>query len=250
MKTGIKIVLIILGIALIVNASVLFVIANFNAGVILTFLLGLFFLLYGIFFRKINDWTKRGFGKFLKIAVMCGLAFFLCTVAFLAVIGQSDTAEFNEDALIILGAGVRGDTPTLTLAYRLDKGVEYHKKNPEAVIIVSGGQGLQETVTEASAMEKYLIEKGVPKEKIIKEERATSTSENFRFSKEILDEIFGQDYRCAFISNDFHMYRAQQLARIAGLDAARYHAKIEWYTTALNYSREFLTVIKLLIFKN
>lgn len=250
MKTVIKVALMILGIALIINAVVLFLIANFNAGVILTFLLGLFFLLYGAFFRKINLWTKRGIGKILKIAVFCGLTFFLCVIAFLAMVGQNDTANFQEDALIILGAGVRGDTPTLTLAYRLDKGVEYHKKNPEAVIVVSGGQGLQETVTEASAMEKYLIEKGVPKENIVKEERATSTSENFRFSKEILDERFGEDYRCAFVSNDFHMYRAQQLAKIAGLDAARYHAKIEWYTTAVNYTREFLAVLKLWIFKN
>ena len=136
------------------------------------------------FYKKIN--TKSKIYKTAKIAffviLICGVAI----VSFIAVYGQYDNADYNEDAVIVLGAGINGDKVTYPLKVRLDKAIEYHKLNPDALIVVTGGQGFQETVTEAYAMEKYLVQNGVEASKIIKEEKATSTNENMRFSKKLL----------------------------------------------------------------
>jgi len=171
-------------------------------------------------------------------------------IIFIAVVGNIDTATFEEDAVIILGAGIRGDMISLPLAYRLNKGIEYINKNPNAVIVVTGGQGPQESITEALAMEKYLISKGIPKNKIIKEEKATSTYENFKFSKLLLDDYFKKPYKVTYITNDFHIYRAGQLAKIAGIDATSYGAELQWYAVPTTYLREFLAVLKLWVFRN
>ena len=91
-------------------------------------------------------------------------------------------------------------------------------QNPDAIIIVSGGQGAQEDISEAEAMEIYLIENGVKSDKIIKEDKSTSTTENFAFSKEILDKQFSNDYTVAFVTNEYHISRAALCAENAGID--------------------------------
>lgn len=131
----------------------------------------------------------------------------------------------------------------------LTKRLNIQRKTPGALIIVSGGQGPQEDVTEGFAMEQYLIKKGIPQEKIIKEEKATSTYENFKFSKEILDKNLGKTYTCAYITNHFHLYRAGKLAEETGINARQIGAKMDWYFVPSCYFRETLAVIKLWILK-
>ena len=92
-----------------------------------------------------------------------------------------------------------------------------HHKNPEALIVVTGGKGLQETVTEAYAMEKYLIENGVDKKIILKEEKAVSTYENIKFSKKILDGCLTDEYSVVVITNHFHIFRGVTMAKRSGL---------------------------------
>lgn len=91
----------------------------------------------------------------------------------MGVYGVRDTVTYEEQAVIVLGAGIKGNQVSRTLQLRLDKTIEYAQKNPNALIVVSGGQGPQETVTEACAMEKYLLENGIRAERILKEEQAT-----------------------------------------------------------------------------
>ena len=172
----------------------------------------------------------------------------ICSVAivsFIAVYGQYDNADYNEDAVIVLGAGINGDKVTYPLKVRLDKAMEYHKLNPDAVIVVTGGQGFQETVTEAYAMEKYLVQNGVEPSKIIKEEKATSTNENMRFSKKLLKE----DSKVVVITNNFHIYRAVSIAKLEGLDNVTHiHAGLQWYNIVPCYIRECLAVLKMWVF--
>lgn len=244
MILSIRIILIIVGLVLVINIGILSFTANFNAGIIITFAFGLFLLAYGLFYKHIKSFTSKGFLKWFRYAVWLGIAFMLSVIAYIAIYGQIDTVDYEEDAIIVLGAGIRGETVTLPLMYRLDKCVEYIKNNPDAVIVVTGGQGPQEDITEALAMERYLLWKGVPKEKIIKEEKATSTYENFIYSKELLDGYFDRPYKAAFITNDFHVYRASGIARNAGLDCSHMHAKLQWYIIPMTYMREFLAVLK------
>ena len=173
----------------------------------------------------------------------------LLTSIFLAVYGRKDNVTFKEDAVIVLGKGLDGDKVPVNLAKRLDKAIEYHKKNPSAIIIVSGGKGSKDKLTEAQAMFDYLISKNIPDEIIIKEDKSTITYENFVFSSEILKEKLGENYSVAFVSNYFHIWRAERHAKELGLNATHLGSKIKWYTVPVNYLREFITFVALLVFK-
>ena len=175
MKTLFKIIFAVLGAVILINGIALFFVSNVNLGSFLTVGFGAVILLIALIFKKL--------GKWLKALLITGISIAIVFSSFLIIYGKSDNVIFNEDAVIVLGAAVHGKTPSLTLKRRLDTAVKYHKQNPDAVIIVSGGQGVQEDITEAEAMRNYLIKNGVEADKIIKEEAATSTFENFAFSK-------------------------------------------------------------------
>jgi len=186
--------------------------------------------------------------KTLKIFIVCLICIEILLVGFIAIYGQNDNVNYDEDVVVVLGAGINGDKVTLPLKMRLDKAVKYYEKNPEAIIVVTGGQGFQETVTEASAMEKYLAAKGIPKEKIIKEEKATSTNENMRFSKQILDGYFGDEYSIVVVTNNFHIYRSVAISKNEGFqEVFHLHCGLQWYNLIPCYLRESLAVIKMWI---
>lgn len=244
-----KAVLLLTGFAIFINGAFMSIVSNLNLGVILTVLAGVFLLAWGIFYEKISQITKTGRAKWVKRVVIALACLELLLVGFLAFYGQVDNVNYNEDAVIVLGAGIRGDRVTVPLAYRLRAAIEYHEKNPEAVIIVTGGQGYQETITEAEAMERYLVQRGVNPEKIIKEEKATSTNENMRFSKEILDKRWGSDYDVVVITNNFHIYRGVQIAKLEGFENVKHkHAGLRWYNMVPCYLRESLAVLKMWVF--
>ena len=90
------------------------------------------------------------------------------------------------DYIIILGAGLIGTRVTPLLAARIDKGIELLHDNPNAVLIMSGGQGPGEDIAEGEAMARYAEQKGVDLGKIIVEGKSTSTEENLLFSRELM----------------------------------------------------------------
>lgn len=241
-------IMVVVGALLLINGIHLCIISNLTSGTALTFAAGAFFLAWGIFYRKINEITKTGVLKYIKISIICLLCAEVILLTFIAVYGQRDTVTYDEEALIVLGAGLKGDRVTNTLRNRLDKAVAYHEKNPRALIVVSGGQGFQETVTEASAMKKYLVERGVSADLIIEEGKSTSTAENMAFSKKILDSCLDGDYKIAFTTNDFHIYRSFKIAGCAGFsNVTHIHSDLQWYNIAQCYLRESLAVLKLWI---
>lgn len=210
MKKLFKIIFLCLGAGIFVNGVALFFVSNVNLGNFLTVAMGAVILITVLLFKKLAKW--------LKAVIIAGLSVAVVFSFFLIIYGKSDNVTYQEDAVIVLGAAVHGKTPSLTLKKRLDKAVEYHGQNPDAIIIVSGGQGAQEDISEAEAMKIYLIDKGVNPDKIIKEDKSTSTAENFAFSKEILDKRFTDDYTVAFITNEYHTLRAGLCARRAGFE--------------------------------
>lgn len=233
------------GMALIIYGVVLFMMSNFNVGIVMILGLGAVLVIYGLFYKHLERYAAI---RVIEGAVIAALCVEAVLVGFIAYQGVHDTVRYNEDAVIVLGAGVHGDRVSLPLKKRLDKALEYHKKNPAAIIVVTGGKGFQETVTEAEAMEKYLRGKGVEPEIIVKEENATSTNENMKFSKAILDERFSGDYSIAVITNNFHIYRGVCIAKNEGFkDVTHLHAGLQWYNLMPCYLRESLAVIKLWI---
>lgn len=242
MKTVFKIIAVIIGAVIVLNGVALFFVSNVNLGNFLSIGLGAVIILIALFFNKIAKW--------LKILLLSGIGIVIVLSSFLIINGKNDTVTYSEDAIIVLGAAVHGKTPSRTLKNRLNKAVEYHTKNPDAIIVVSGGQGAQEDISEAEAMKIYLIENGVTPDKIIKEDKSTSTTENFKFSKEILDKHFSGDYSVAFITNEYHILRASLCAKRAGFESTTHlHSNTTLSYLISGTLRECLAVVKYIIFK-
>ena len=183
--------------------------------------------------------------KIVMIFLVVGILTFILIEGMIIISGQTNDSEEKAEVLIILGAGLRGEIPTLSLKNRLDKGIELFQRNPDLLIVVSGGQGEGETITEAEAMERYLLDYGVPKEQILKEDQSTSTYENFTFSKQVLlDQKINLEEPIFVITNDFHVFRSKMIAKRVGFEVITVPAKTPWIAVPSLYFREFFAVIK------
>lgn len=158
----------------------------------------------------------------------------------LIVSAAKEQPQQNADSLIILGAQVRGTPaePSPVLKERLDTALNYIKDNPETQIIVSGGQGDDESDSEANVMANYLIEHGVADSRIIREADSTRTMENLMNAER--KTTLG---KTVIVSNDFHIYRAKMLAKRIGIkDVSGLAAKSETSAKYLTYAREVIAL--------
>lgn len=234
-----RIALIVIGALLILDTLTVMMLSNFNLGVILPAFFGVPLVLIGILYPHMHT----GILCVLKWLAVAGYAiavaiFAVCGTLMIRAAHAGDGAQ-PADALIVLGAAVHGDRVTWVLSNRLDAAAEYLTLHPETTCIVSGGQGDGETVTEASAMKRYLVErKGIDESRILTEEASTSTIENFRFSKAIIDGTLGADATVAFVTTGFHVYRAGRVARAEGVAAYGVPAGDVWYLALNNFMRE------------
>ena len=167
------------------------------------------FLLYTDFFTthrkmKVIFHTMMGVG-IAVVVILCGM-----------ILGDfSAKGSQNLDYIIVLGAQVREDGPSVVLKYRLDAAVDYLNENPDTVCIVSGGQGVNEPFSEAEGMAEYLLDKGIEARRIILEDKSTSTVENIQNSKAIMEESYNG---VGIVTNNFHVFRAVQIAKEQGLE--------------------------------
>ncbi|WP_433962979.1 YdcF family protein [Peribacillus frigoritolerans] len=147
----------------------------------------------------------------------------------------------NADYLMILGARVKGSVPSLSLQYRIDKAAEYLSANKHTVVIVSGGKGPGEDISEAKAMQQGLIAQGIEEARIMMEDKSTTTHENIVFSKELIPDTAASGL---IVSNDFHIYRAVEIAKKEGLDMKGLPAKTPKVSLLKSYTREYLAITK------
>ena len=140
------------------------------------------------------------------------------------------------DYVVVLGAGLIGERVTPLLASRITKGIKVYKANPGSKLIMSGGQGPDEVVSEAFAMKNYALEQGVDERDIIMEDKSTSTEENIIFSKRFIPE----DKRFAIVTNYYHVYRALVQARTLGYRCIGYGAPTKFYFSLNAFIREFI----------
>lgn len=129
--------------------------------------------------------------------------------------GMAATPAGDLDYVIVLGARVRENQPTRALRKRLDKAMEYAGENPDTILILSGGQGPDEGISEARCMYNYMEEKGMDTSRLRMEDQSTSTLENLRFSASFLDR---KKDRIGIVSNNFHIFRAMLLAKEEGYE--------------------------------
>lgn len=137
----------------------------------------------------------------------------------------SGAEEAQADYVIVLGAGVNGDTPSRSLRERLDAALDYLNAYPDAIAILSGGQGNGENLSEAQCMHRWLTGHGISPSRLRMEEQATSTRENIRFSLDRIEAETGvRPTRVAVVSNEYHLLRASLLARREQVELLGYPA--------------------------
>ena len=150
--------------------------------------------------------------------------------------------EENADYIIVLGAAVRGDEPTSPMLFRMHCACDYMEDNPNTILIASGGQGATENMSEAECIRRYLTEWGIAEDRIILEDKSTSTEENIRNSFKLIPENAG---RVGIVTNSFHIYRALLIAHAQGHDNVFGIPATTLLPLGIHYTvREFFGVLK------
>ncbi len=176
------------------------------------------------------------------IKVVSGLAV-LGLAAFSAIECKASKGNTTQtpDVLLILGCRVRGDKPEETLQMRIDAAAEYLKNNPSVIAIACGGiVHDDQTKSEAQAISESLVAQGVEIERIILEDKSTTTQENFRNAIEILNKISEDKMKIAILSSEHHLLRASLLAKKCGLEVTTIPAPSPKKLLLKNYAREFI----------
>ena len=149
------------------------------------------------------------------------------------------------DYVIVLGAGLLdGNRVSKLLSDRLDKGIAIYRRNvPDCTLVCSGGQGADETVSEAKAMRDYLVSKGIPPEDILMEDRSTDTMENVTFCRNLIDSR-GGGKNVVITTNGYHVLRPMIYSRKIGLpiDGIGAHTAPYYWPSAM--IREYAALVK------
>jgi uncharacterized SAM-binding protein YcdF (DUF218 family) len=233
------------------TALILAIAGGVNLGTLLPGVGGILLVLWallrprtGLDFTFLHQWNFKTFAFIL----LCGWAFSFLLVQVLIVYHAFGREIPETDWCILLGAGLRGERPTKTLRCRLDTAAAYLTKHRNTRIIVSGGQGPGETITEAEAMRRGLVQGGVEPARIYLEDRATSTAENLCYSRDVITNAGGNDAsRISVISSDFHLFRVRLLAQKLGMEVYLIPAPTPWYLLPNTCIREYFALIKSVI---
>lgn len=190
---------------------------------------GAVILLYLLFARL----GKKVLNRVLTAVLCIGAVIFL--IAEIPVIRESKGDDgVDADYLIVLGAGVNGSVPSLSMINRLDKALEYLDAHPDCAAILSGGQGQGENISEAQAMYDYLTAQGIDPARLILEDKATSTQENIRYSYALMGGE-ADTATVAVVSSEYHLCRAKYIARALGHQVYALAARTTYPVLRLNY---------------
>jgi len=180
--------------------------------------------LYGLLPRKFR----------IMLTILIGLGLLVFAVGEVPVLrAAGGTPEFDADWLIVLGAGVNGEAPSRSMLDRLSAAEDYLRAHPDCKVILSGGQGGDERISEAEAMRRWLTARGMPEERILCEDQSRSTAENLANSLPLIPD--GQRAAIAVCSSEYHLYRAQLLARREGYAVGAIPARTALPVLRLNY---------------
>ena len=179
-------------------------------------------------------------------AYSTAFAYFECMLAGTMICGLKAARSVPEglaDCILILGCWFRKDgSLTPLLRGRVDRAVQVWSEQKaatgrEALLIPSGGKGKDEPMPEAEAMRRYLLQRGIPEEKIVPEDRSRSTYENMVFSKALIERE-KPDARVIYATTNYHVFRSGVLAARAGLSAEGVGSSTKWWYWPNAFLRE------------
>ena len=197
-------------------------------------------LLFGILLVKNKIILSKGARKAVTFVLAVGMIIFL-NIEGLIVSGFFESGEDDLDYVIVLGAQMKADGPSSTLKARLDRAIEYLEENPDTKVIVSGGQGSDEIISEAEGMKKYLVQNGIAEEKILMEDNSVNTNQNLKFSSEYINI---EEDTVGIVTSNFHIYRSVRLAKKQGYEnVCGIAAKSHSFLLPANMLREFACIV-------
>lgn len=221
-------------------------------GILLAFL-----LIGGEVFMILTDSSLAGYIHFPRLHELvvnlftAGYLYFECMMIGLMIANRITSRyqpEYDKDYLIILGCGIRKDgTPCPLLQGRIDRAIAFRndqlkKTGKDLIFVTSGGQGGNEVISESESMKRYLISKGIPEDRILKEDRSVNTYENMKFSKaKILEQA--SDAKIAFSTSNYHVFRSGLFARRVKMRAVGMGANSKWYFWPNALVREFIGLL-------
>lgn len=216
-----------------------------------------------VLFLLLKRWAELS-----RVGKTCKAIFLVCLCVFLLFFAATEAAICRAgrrtaqpegtgapDVVIVLGAGVNGKTPSLALQNRIDTAAAYLKGNLEGLaavpkdvpVILCGGQGRGEDITEARCMYDALVKAGVAESRLHLEEESATTAENLLNAKAMLRELGldAKQVRAACVTGEYHVFRAEQMAADAGLTMFGVPSEMPWWWLRANYyTREFFAVWK------
>ena len=236
----------------------LFLVIGLGVSIINSVFLVAGLILFGLYFLDIRYEERRNRDIYLKwrkgILVLFGITttFFVVVNGAMLIIAMDKNYE-KTDVVMVLGAGLDGDKVSKTLKTRLDGAIDYvSKEDGYDFIIVSGGQGHDELISEAEAMRRYLVDAGIPNERIVLEDKSTSTFENFKFSRSIIEENTKKDIdtlNVKVFTNGFHCLRSYFLGKRLGYgELSTFGTSTPPSLTPYYYFREVFALVKSIVF--
>ena len=166
----------------------------------------------------------------------------LASVETVLMIGAANKKAPENATVVVLGCRTFGYNPSNMLLKRLECALDYLEKNPEAIAVLSGGQGSDESVSEAESMRSWLVLHGISEDRLYLEDRSTSTEENLAFTKTLIEaEELNPDI--VIITNEFHQYRAGRYAHAQGLNYGACTAPSPFGFGSVYYVRELYGIL-------
>ena len=182
--------------------------------------------------------APRVWSRILIGLTAASMAVIFGAMGYIAVQGRDSSMQEADvpDFIVVLGAQVQGDGPSLTLKKRLDRTLEFLQANPDKTVIVSGGQGADEVHTEASVMAQYLLTRGAQPAQVIEEDQASNTRENLLFSAALAEARGIDTSQVLIVTSDFHMCRAKYIAKTLGMEPYGLTSSTWPWILKLNYT--------------
>lgn len=217
----------------------------------LTLILGIAILVLPFVASAVGNRVPQPVNTFMTIfpnLVILYVVFWFYNYLTMLVIYQFNRPRLRQDYIIVLGAGLlNGDEVSPLLAQRIMRGLKFYQKQQRrtghpAVMIFSGGQGGDETVPEGQAMLDYAISQGLPAKAGWAETKSTTTLENMKFSKALIDQGQVKAPRTIFVTNNYHTFRAGMFAKQAGLTADGIGARTARFFLPDAIIREYIAI--------